>query len=191
MFAERLEPLLGSAEDPGASRWHLAALLLLTMAWCSVAYMASSAGTGGPETTLASGPLGLGGILGPVGQVMGMIYDICKPYAGYFKFTGILLYVSTFLLSSINHTKDIGSYVGMMKSFGLPCPVAWALGGLSCTYAGSILLLTGKPVLMEWGAELLCMFLMLATYFGHYKPMKQGGDGAFMHFLMCLKNVSL
>eukprot|EP00931_Biecheleriopsis_adriatica_P006081 TRINITY_DN107539_c0_g1_i1.p1 TRINITY_DN107539_c0_g1~~TRINITY_DN107539_c0_g1_i1.p1 ORF type:complete len:214 (+),score=32.77 TRINITY_DN107539_c0_g1_i1:53-694(+) len=195
MVAERAEALLGSSEAPEVSRWHLAALPLLTMTLCSVAYMASSVqltSTRTPEEiTLASGPLGLGGILGPVGQVLGMIYDICKPFAGYFKFTGILIYLSTFLISSINHTRNFGGFVGMMKSFGLPCPVVWALGSLSCTYAGSILLLTGKPVLMEWGAELLVMFLIPATYFAHYKPMKQGGDKAAMHWLMCLKNFSL
>ena len=93
--------------------------------------------------------------------------------------------------------------VRMMESFGLPCPAFMAAGGLFSLLAGSLCYLTGRllclflifswpqqpchgqsstfhltgiPVLMEWGAEFLLMFLILGI----------GRSGHETNFLNCL-----
>jgi len=110
------------------------------------------------------------------------------------RYFGLVLFVVAFLMPAWNHAKDFNGFVGMMKAFGLPVPVFWAVGGLFSLFAGGLLLLSAKPVLMEWGAELIALFLIGSTYFGHYKPMKAATPGStdyIMNFLNTFKNIGL
>eukprot|EP00933_Yihiella_yeosuensis_P051871 TRINITY_DN49854_c0_g1_i1.p1 TRINITY_DN49854_c0_g1~~TRINITY_DN49854_c0_g1_i1.p1 ORF type:complete len:226 (-),score=33.24 TRINITY_DN49854_c0_g1_i1:87-743(-) len=143
-------------------------------------------------TELAEGPLGLGGIFGPLGEAMGRLYDVFKPFAWSFRLSGVILYVAVFLLAGIHHLMDFKNFVGMVRGLGVPCPTFAAGCGILFMLLGSILMLTGKPVLMEWGAEFLGMFLIMATCFGHVKPWIQAGAASGdVHFLMIMKNISL
>jgi len=190
-FAEPLIPFAETRSEQGARRVAWAQGLALTSLLVCVAQLPGLAAPelAGAPLVLASGPVGLGGYLGSLGTFLRQYYDSLVPYVWLINYCGIVLFVLLFVMSFLNHAKDFSGFVKMMEAFGLPCPAFMALGGLFSLLAGSFCYLTGIPVLMEWGAEFLLMFLIASTYFGHYKPWKQSKD--MSHFIMILKNIGL
>lgn len=103
----------------------------------------------------------------------------------------------------------------MVQGMGVPCPTVMTILCIIDIVAGSVLYLTcaaalyrlslnsaGIPVLMEWGAEFLLIFLklgesmaiaqsarILASYYGHYKPWKESKEE--FHVDMLMKNAAL
>eukprot|EP00746_Dinoflagellata_sp_MGD_P045841 gnl/MRDRNA2_/MRDRNA2_212630_c0_seq1.p1 gnl/MRDRNA2_/MRDRNA2_212630_c0~~gnl/MRDRNA2_/MRDRNA2_212630_c0_seq1.p1 ORF type:complete len:206 (+),score=36.02 gnl/MRDRNA2_/MRDRNA2_212630_c0_seq1:39-620(+) len=146
------------------------------------------------EMTLDEGPLGLHGIFGPVGVIMGKAYTWAKPGAPFCRLAGLVLFVLIFILSGVNKAKNFSGTRSMMAGFGLPCPTFFAIMGLVFLLGGSALILGGsvygKASLVEMGAECLLIFLIFATYYGHYKPYLSG-ENQFSHYLNCLKNLSM
>mmetsp|Transcript_28412 Transcript_28412/g.65903 ORF Transcript_28412/g.65903 Transcript_28412/m.65903 type:complete len:368 (-) Transcript_28412:61-1164(-) len=143
---------------------------------------------------LSSGPLGLGGIFGPVGIFLGDIYAAVAPYSVVIEFIGLVLYCMPFLLFGSNHAKDYKGFVDMMSNFGLPMPQVFAVGGLVSLIGGPILMLTMQLVLVPIGAVLISGFLVMSTYYGHVIPLQkaEAGSGEYIsNFIMILKNAGL
>eukprot|EP00913_Durusdinium_trenchii_P015707 g14760.t1 len=162
-----------------------------------------------PEIGKDGTPLGLNGALGEFGEVCGKIYGVLKPYSYIFKYCGILMFVLIFLFAGMKHLIDFKGTVEMNKHLGIPLPTISALMAvitttirsevpvliarhdhlLVFTRSGSFLYLTGRPVFMEAGAEVILLFLIISTIPGHLKPLRETGD--FKQMLHLLKNISM
>ncbi|CAJ1440446.1 unnamed protein product [Effrenium voratum] len=153
----------------------------------------------GKLVSLAAPELGLGPGVGPLLLATDTSKELVErhcgyhrvlaPYAPVFTYVGIFLFVLVFILSAVKKLKDLGKVVGMMEGFGLPFPKFMTFGCMFCIIAGSVCYLTGVPVLMEWGAEFLFIFMVIATYYGHYKPFKEKRDE--FNLQMVLKNLAI
>jgi len=139
------------------------------------------------------GPLVCSGSDWPVHGHLAAIFHFYEPYFIYFEAVGTFLLVCTFLVSGVSCSANFGETVETVTGFGLPCPTVMAIAGTFCQLAGSVLLLTMKPVFREWGAEFLIMFTIVAMYFGHYKAMKAApeGPGRKGHLIDCWKDLSI
>lgn len=144
-----------------------------------------------PEIGKDGTPLGLNGALGSFGEFIGKIYRALKPYSYIFKYSGIILFVLVFLFGGLKHLLNFKETVEINKTFGIPLPTLSALVGPLLLLAGSGMYLTGIPVFMEIGAECLLLFLLMSTYFVHFKPLQQSGGKDFKQMLHTLKNISM
>ncbi|CAK9017061.1 unnamed protein product [Durusdinium trenchii] len=142
-----------------------------------------------PEIGKDGTPLGLNGALGEFGEVCGKIYGVLKPYSYIFKYCGILMFVLIFLFAGMKHLIDFKGTVEMNKHLGIPLPTISALMAVLLLLSGSFLYLTGRPVFMEAGAEVILLFLIISTIPGHLKPLRETGD--FKQMLHLLKNISM
>jgi len=116
-------------------------------------------------------------------------YDLLLPAAPWIRDIGILLFVLIFILSTINKIKDFKGTVKIVEGFGLPCPTFMTIGAILDLIAGCVCYLTGIPVLMEWGAEFILIFMILASYVGHFKPWRETKEE--FHMEMLLKNAAI
>ena len=64
-----------------------------------------------PEIGKDGTPLGLHGALGSLGVFFGKIYALFRPYSYVFKYSGLVLFVTPFLLSFLNHAQDTKQFV--------------------------------------------------------------------------------
>ena len=144
-----------------------------------------------PEIGKDGTPLGLNGALGIYGEKIGEIYRALRPYSYIFKYSGIFMFVLVFLFGGLKHLLNFKETVEINKSFGIPLPTLSALIGPLLLLAGSILYLTGIPVFMEMAAELLLLFLVMSTFFIHFRPLQQSGFKDFKQMLHFLKNISM
>jgi len=123
-------------------------------------------------------PLGLHGALGPVGNVIGKIYDVVRPGATYIKIAGFVMFVLVFFL------KGFALFVGHSSQQSSGCAKPASVAGFTCALFGSVLMLTGSAILMAWGCALLIVFLLGALYFAHLKRKD-------MHVSMILKKFAM
>eukprot|EP00438_Fugacium_kawagutii_P019955 Skav226918 [mRNA] locus=scaffold1147:84042:89594:+ [translate_table: standard] len=122
-------------------------------------------------------PLGLNGALGSFGVFIGKIYRWFRPYCNIFKYSGIVMFVLVFLYAGLRHLLNFSQTVEINKACGIPLPTLSALMGPLLVLVGSGMYLTGIPVFMEIGAECLVLFLLVATFFVHFKPLQQATKG--------------
>lgn len=116
-------------------------------------------------------------------------YHLFLPAARWIFDIGVLLFLLVFILRSVNKIKDFKGTVETVRGFGLPCPMFVTIGAMLDAIVGCVCYLTGVPVLMEWGAEFLFLFVMLVSYFGHFKPWRETKEE--FHLEMLLKNVAI
>ena len=64
-----------------------------------------------PEIGKDGTPLGLHRALGSVGNFIGKIYALFRPYSFIFKYTGLIFFALPFLLSFLHHVKDTKQFV--------------------------------------------------------------------------------
>lgn len=118
--------------------------------------------------------------------------DFWKGWAWLIKFLGRLLLVLPCLGAFSNFSQHPESFINIMENYHLPAPKIWAYSGLAFLIVGSLLVISGDSLLVVIGAKLLVIFLLFATYFGHYKPMKQSmGEPKINHLLHTLKNFAI
>lgn len=139
------------------------------------------------------GPLGLNGSLGPLGFLLRDIYDIFYHFAVWFRITGTLLFCLFPALEGLAQLKDWSGFVERIKGYGLPAPAVFAAYSVVSGPGAALLLMSGVPVLREWGCELMWGLIVGATYYVHYKPYQAAVDPVAKrnHYEHMMKNVCL
>ena len=85
---------------------------------------------------------------------------------GLLSFLGRLLICAIFVMSVLgNKIPHFGQVVEAMQSEGIPRPTLMLVGAIVVMLSGSALIILGYGA--RWGAALLLIFLVLATYYFH------------------------
>lgn len=102
---------------------------------------------------------------------------------------GRIMIVAIFLLSAVgNKIPNFNSVANYMASEGVPLPRFMLAGAIVFLIAGSLSVIAGFKT--KFGASLLLIFLVLATYFFH-DFWSFEGDARQQQMIQFLKNVSL
>jgi putative oxidoreductase len=102
---------------------------------------------------------------------------------------GRILIVAIFLMSAVgNKIPNFNSVANYMASEGVPLPRFMLAGAIVFLIAGSLSVIAGFRT--KFGASLLLIFLVLATYFFH-DFWSFEGDARQQQMIQFLKNVSL
>jgi putative oxidoreductase len=112
-----------------------------------------------------------------------------QAFRGLVTVVGRVLLTSIFLASALgNHLPKFNETVNMMESAGVPHAQIMLAGALVFMIAGGLSVLLGFKA--QYGAALLLVFLILATYYFHafWKEAGAAQENQMAHFM---KNVSL
>jgi putative oxidoreductase len=91
---------------------------------------------------------------------------VSKSFQSIVSVLGRLLLVAIFLMSALgNKIPNFAGVVGYMQQHGVPFPELALAGAIAFLLVGSVLVLLGWHARL--GAQLLLVFLVLATYFFH------------------------
>ncbi len=102
---------------------------------------------------------------------------------------GRVLLCAIFLLSAVgNKIPQFESVKGYMASEGVPMPALALVGAIVFLICGSLAVISGYQA--RFGAGLLAVFLVLATYYFH-DFWKLEGQARQMEMIQFLKNLSL
>jgi len=128
-----------------------------------------------------------------------------RHYVGFWRksafwvaFTGRCILVLPFGMAAVN--LRIAGFTGIARAFKFVAPGFMGLMAFLFTFIGSLLVvmapLSGDLKLCAWmsviGCKLLIIFLIIATYFGHLRPMRSGTeDQRKSHGQSCMKNVAI
>jgi putative oxidoreductase len=100
-----------------------------------------------------------------------------------------LLIAAIFLLSAVgNKIPHFQQVAGSMAAEGVPLPQVALIGAIVFLIVGSLSVMAGFKI--RWGAALLLVFLVLATYFFHDFWNAEGPEQQLQR-IQFLKNVSL
>lgn len=112
-----------------------------------------------------------------------------NPTKDLLSLAGRVMIVTIFLLSAVgNKIPNFSSVVGYMASEGVPVPQVALAGAIVFLIAGSLSVMLGYKV--QFGASLLLVFLVLATYFFHDFWTFEGQERQ-MQTIQFMKNLSL
>jgi len=106
---------------------------------------------------------------------------------------GKVVLMSVFFVAAMN---GVSGYTGIATFFGFPCPSFMAVMAMLFLLVGSVSIIAGPlvqcPVTSIAGSVLLIVFMLPATYAGHYKPMRTSeGMEATKQQQQLMKNVSI
>ena len=102
---------------------------------------------------------------------------------------GRLMVATIFLMSAVgNKIPNFNEVAGYMASEGVPMPQVALAGAIVFLIAGSLSVIAGFKI--RFGAALLLVFLVLATYFFH-DFWKFEGQEQQMQMIQSMKNLSL
>eukprot|EP00933_Yihiella_yeosuensis_P044969 TRINITY_DN40264_c0_g1_i1.p1 TRINITY_DN40264_c0_g1~~TRINITY_DN40264_c0_g1_i1.p1 ORF type:complete len:364 (-),score=71.39 TRINITY_DN40264_c0_g1_i1:53-1144(-) len=109
---------------------------------------------------------------------------------------GRIMVVHIFLVAGTN--LGVEGFTSIAQQMGYPCPSLMGFAAFIAVYAGSAGLLLGpalnppSPYVSMLGASALIVFLVFATYSGHYRPMIQASGEHQAEFRQSfLKNISM
>ena len=101
---------------------------------------------------------------------------------------GRLAFIGIFAGAAMNDLKQTDETVGMMTKVGVPKPDLMIYPAIAFLIAGSVMV--GLGLFARFGAALLLVFLLLATYFFH-NPMHASESEMMKTQIDMMKNVAL
>ncbi|MFN7873832.1 MAG: DoxX family protein [Pirellula sp.] len=107
----------------------------------------------------------------------------------YFSLIGRIMIATIYLMSAVgNKIPNFTGVASYMASEGVPMPSLMLIGGIAFLITGSISVITGYKA--KFGAGLLLVFLILATYFFH-DFWNFEGEARQQQMIQFMKNLSL
>lgn len=113
-----------------------------------------------------------------------------NPIAGLFSLAGRIMLSAIFLMSALaNKIPKFNSVVEYMKAEGVPVPQILLAGAIVFLIVGSFSLIVGYKA--RFGAFLLFVFLILATYWFHDFWTFEDAEAKQQQMISFLKNLAL
>lgn len=107
----------------------------------------------------------------------------------YLSLAGRIMIAAIFFMSAVgNKIPNFNGVAGYMASEGVPLPSLMLVGGIAFLIIGSLSIITGYRT--QYGAGLLLVFLILATYFFH-DFWTFDGEQRQQQMIQFMKNLSL
>lgn len=107
----------------------------------------------------------------------------------YLSLAGRIMIAAIFFMSAVgNKILNFNGVAGYMASEGVPLPNLMLVGGIAFLIIGSLSIITGYRT--QYGAGLLLVFLVLATYFFH-DFWTFDGEQRQQQMIQFMKNLSL
>jgi putative oxidoreductase len=95
---------------------------------------------------------------------------------------------ATFIISALRHLFNWSAALDEMAGFGMPRSMVLLIGSIALRLAGGLSVLAGFEA--RWGAVLLLLFVVPATFLGHAFWAKPAGERTH-EFIEFLNNLSM